>query len=284
MNNRRAGVLLTLPGLVWLVLFMIIPCLIIFSFSFFERGVYGGIDYNFTLDNFVRAVEPIYFSIFLDSARIASISTVIALVIGYPAAYAISLAPKRRQNSYLFLIMLPFWSNYLIRTYAWIVLLNREGLINKGLTGIGLIDEPINMLYNEYAVITGLVYNYLPFVILAIYSSLQRLNPEIREASKDLGASSWITFLRITLPLTLPGVAAGAVFVFVLSIGNFITPDLLGGGHTQMIGNLIYDQFLSARDWPFGAALSLFLILIMMTLLFVQSVAANRAQSRRGGV
>ncbi len=276
------SLLLILPGLGWLTAFMIVPCLIIFFFSFFERGTYGGIDYNFNFENFTRAAEPVYLSIFLDSARIATLATVIAVVVAYPAAYAISLAPRNRQTRYLFLVMLPFWSNYLIRTYAWIVLLNREGIINKSLGAAGVIDEPLSILYNEFAVVTGLVYNYLPFVILAIYSSIQRLNPEIREASEDLGAPSWKTFTRVTLPLTLPGVAAGAVFVFVLSIGNFITPDLLGGGRQQMVGNLIYDQFLSARDWPFGAALSLVLIFIMMLLLFAQAVAVNRAQQDEG--
>lgn len=280
--RRLTSFLLILPGVGWLTVFMIVPCLIVFVFSFFERGVYGGIDYIFTLDNFVRSIEPVYRSIFLKSAAIAGTATAIAVLLAYPAAYAISLAPKERQNRYLFLVMLPFWSNYLIRTYAWIVLLNREGLINKGLIKTGVISEPLNILYNEFAVITGLVYNYLPFVILAIYASLQRLNPEIREASEDLGAPAWKTFLRVTLPLTLPGVAAGAVFVFVLSIGNFITPDLLGGGRIQMVGNLIYDQFLSARDWPFGAALSLALIVIMMALLFAQAVAVNRAQRSEG--
>ncbi len=260
---------------------MIVPCLLVFVFSFFERGTYGGIDYTFTLENFTRAGEPIYRSIFLHSARIAALTSLIAVLIAYPAAYAISLAPKQRQTRYLFLIMLPFWSNYLIRTYAWIVLLNREGLVNKGLSAAGVIDEPLNILYTESAVIIGLVYNYLPFVILAIYSSLQRLNPEVREASADLGAPGWKTFLRITLPLTMPGVAAGGVFVFVLSIGNFITPDLLGGGRIQMVGNLIYDQFLTARDWPFGAALSLALIVIMMVLLLAQAKFVNRGETRK---
>ena len=283
MGARIRTLLLIMPGVGWLTLFMIVPCLIVFFYSFFERGTYGGIDYNFTLDNFQRAVEPVYFKVFLDSARIATMTTVIAVLLAYPAAYAISLAPRERQTRYLFLVMLPFWSNYLIRTYAWIVLLNREGVINKGLGAAGLIDEPLTILYNEFAIVTGLTYNYLPFVILAIYSSIQRLNPEVREASEDLGAPAWKTFWRITLPLTLPGVAAGAVFVFVLSIGNFITPDLLGGGRLLMVGNLIYDQFLSARDWPFGAALSLFLIMIMMALLFAQAVAVNRGQRAGGG-
>lgn len=281
MSDRLRTWLLIGPGLGWLALFMIIPCGIIFVYSFFERGTYGGIEFIFSFDNFVRAIDPLYLTILLDSARIAATAMVVAVLLAYPAAYAISRAPRNRQSTLLFIVMLPFWSNYLIRTYAWIVLLNREGLINNGLEAIGIIDEPISLLYNEFAVVTGLVYNYLPFVILAIYSSISRLNPEIREASEDLGAPSYKTFLRVTLPLTLPGVAAGSVFVFVLSIGNFITPDLLGGGRIQMVGNLIYDQFLSARDWPFGASLSFILIGIMMILLFTQALMVNKAQASR---
>jgi len=208
------------PGLTWLALFLVVPCGIVFVFAFFERGVYGGIDYLFTLENFSRAVDPLYLSIFLTSAKIAGLATLIALLIGYPAAYAIARAPARRQTAYLVLVMLPFWSNYLIRTYAWIVLLNREGLVNKTLGSLGLIDQPLPLLYNEFAIVTGLVYNYLPFVVLAIYASISRLNPEMLEASEDLGASAARTFRRVTLPLTLPGVAAGAGLVFVLSLGN----------------------------------------------------------------
>ena len=282
MPSRLRALVLLGPGLGWLALFLVIPCGIVFFYSFFERGTYGGIDYTFTLDNFVRALDPLYLNILATSGRIAGLATLIALVVAYPAAYAIWRAPRGRQPAYLVLVMLPFWSNYLIRTYAWIVLLNREGLINKGLRAAGAIPEPLPLLYNEFSVVLGLVYNYLPFVILAIYASISRLNPEVLEASEDLGASSAKTFLRVTLPLTLPGVAAGCVFVFVLSIGNFITPDLLGGGRLQMVGNLIYDQFLSARDWPFGAALSLVLIAVMMLLLFTQAVLVHRGQEARG--
>jgi len=278
MRSPSKNLLLVAPGLGWIAMFMVIPCLLIFTLSFFERGTYGGVDYIFTLDNFVRAMDPIYVGILLDSIRIAGTATIVALLLAYPTAYAISLAPRNKQTTLLFLVMLPFWSNYLIRTYAWIVLLNREGLINNTLESIGVISEPLDILYNEFAVVTGLVYNYLPFVVLAIYASISKLNPEMREASEDLGAPAWKTFLRITLPLTMPGVAAGAVFIFVLSVGNFITPDLLGGGKLQMVGNLIYDQFLSARDWPFGATLSFILIGIMMMLLFGQAVLVNRAQ------
>ena len=279
MSPRLTSWLLMAPGLFWLGLLMVVPCLLIFVLIFFERGIYGGIDWSApTLENFRRAFDPLYLSIFLDSAAIAGLATLLALIIGYPAAYAISRAPAERQTALLFLAMLPFWTNYLIRTYAWIVLLNPAGLINNLLIGAGLVTEPLPLLYNEFAVVLGLVYSYTPFVILAIYSSLQRLDPSYAEASRDLGASAATTFFRITLPLTAAGVAAGAVFVFVLSIGNFVTPDLLGGGKFQMVGNLIYDQFLSARDWPFGATLSALLIAVMMALLFAQAVASSRAR------
>ncbi len=279
MSPRLTSTLLMAPGLLWLGLLMVVPCLLIFVLIFFERGIYGGIDWNAaTLENIRRAFDPLYLSIFLDSALIAGLSTLIALLIGYPAAYAIARAPAERQTALLFLAMLPFWTNYLIRTYAWIVLLNPAGLVNSLLLQAGVIGEPLPLLYNKPAVVLGLVYSYTPFVILAIYSSLQRLDPSYAEASRDLGAGAATTFLRIILPLTAPGVAAGAVFVFVLSIGNFVTPDLLGGGKFQMVGNLIYDQFLSARDWPFGATLSALLIALMMILLFLQALASSRAR------
>lgn len=269
-----------LPGLVWLLALMVVPCLLIFGLMFFERGTYGGIDWAApTFENITRAFDPLYATILWDSFRIAGLATALALLIGYPAAYAISKAPERAQTALLFLAILPFWTNYLIRTYAWIVLLNPAGLVNAALAKVGLGPWPL--LYNEFAVVLGLVYNYTPFVILAIYAALQRLDPSYAEASRDLGATAMTTFWRITLPLTAPGVAAGAVFVFVLSIGNFITPDLLGGGKFQMAGNLIYDQFLTARDWPFGATLSAILIGIMLVLLFIQALVSRRALGER---
>ncbi len=268
---------LALPALLWLALLMLVPCLLLFVYAFFERGTWGGIVYNFTLGNFARVFDPLYAGVLVTSARIAATATAIAILIAYPAAWAISQAPRRRQPILLFFAVLPFWSNYLIRTYAWIVLLNREGLFNGVLRTAGYTGEPLSMLYTEGAVIVGLVYNYLPFVILAIYSSLSRLDPQLAEASRDLGAGPARTFLRVTLPMTLPGVAAGGVFVFVLSIGNFVTPALLGGGRFQMIGNLVYDQFLTANDWPFGAALGMILILVMITLLTIQARLTDRA-------
>ncbi len=273
---RPSAAWATAPALAWLVLFMVVPCALVLALAFFRRGVYGGIEYTLTLENFALVLDPLYSRIFLNSARIAGTATLIAGIAGYAAAYAIAAAPRRWQPVLLFLAVLPFWSNYLIRTYAWIVLLNREGLLTQLLRILGYQGEPPSLLYTEGAVIAGLVYNYLPFVILACYAPLSRLNPEFAEASRDLGASALTTFRRVTLPLTLPGLAAGCVFVFVLSIGNFVTPALLGGGRFQMIGNLVYDQFLTANDWPFGAALSMVLIAVMMVLLGLQALAGGR--------
>jgi len=275
MTARRF--LLLAPGLAWLTALLIVPCGLIFVLGFFERGVYGGIDYTFTSENFTRAADPLYAGIFLYSARIALTAVLVSLLIGYPAAYCIAKQPKRRQVPLLILVMMPFWSNYLIRTYAWIVLLNREGLINGALQNMGAIAAPLPLLYNDFAIVVGLVYGYVPFMILALYSSISKLGPELSEASTDLGADGARTFLRITLPLTLPGIAAGSVFVFVLSIGNFVTPDLLGGGKRTMLGNLIYDQFLTARDWPFGATLAFLLVAVMMLLLTLQAVLVHRS-------
>ncbi|MGC4011351.1 MAG: ABC transporter permease [Pseudomonas sp.] len=199
--DRKLSAWLLAPGLGWLALFLLLPCLLVLVYSFLERGAYGGIDYVFTWENYRRAVDPLYLDILLRSAKIAGLATLFAVLIGYPAAYAITRTTPRRQAVYLFLVMLPFWSNYLIRTYAWIVLLNREGLLNRLFSLLGYSGEPINMLYTDATVVLGLVYNYIPFVILAIYSSLSRIDNELWEASRDLGASGWTTFRRVILPL-----------------------------------------------------------------------------------
>lgn len=272
----RRRLLLLGPALGWWAAFLVVPVGLVIAYSVFQRGTYGGVVPTFTLDNFARAIDPLYLRVLLFSLRVAILSTVIALFIGYPAAYLIATLPRRWRTPVLVLVILPFWTSLLIRTYAWMVLLNREGLINRGLEALGLIGEPLPLLYNEFAIVLGLVYGYLPLMILPIYSSIERLHPELREASSDLGATPIRTFFRVTLPLTLPGIAAGCIFVFVPSLGNFIVPDLLGGGLTIMVGNLIQGQFLKARDWPFGAVLSLVLIAFMGALLFVQAWLLER--------
>jgi spermidine/putrescine transport system permease protein len=276
--DSKASTPLMAPALAWLTALMVVPCALILALAFFRRGIYGGIEYTFTLENLWLVFDPLYFGIFITSARIAGTVVIIACVLGYAGAYAIAAMPRRLQPVLLFVAVLPFWSNYLIRTYAWMVLLNREGLMTQLARWAGYEGEMPQLLYTEGAVILGLVYSYLPFVILSCYAPLARLNPEIGEASQDLGATRWTTFRRVTLPLTLPGLAVGGVFVFVLSIGNFVTPALLGGGQFQMIGNVVYAQFLTANDWPFGAALSMALIVIMMVLLLLQTVAVERGR------
>ena len=273
---KRRRLLLLGPAFGWWAVFLVVPVGLVIAYSVFQRGTYGGVVPTFTLDNLVRAFDPLYLRVFLFSLRVAVITTVIALVIGYPTAYLIATLPRRWRTPVLVLVILPFWTSLLIRTYAWIVLLNGEGLINHGLESLGLIRVPLPLLYNEFAIVLGLVYGYLPLMILPIYSSIERLQPELREASADLGGNPLRTFLRVTLPLTLPGLAAGCIFVFVPSLGNFIVPDLLGGGLSIMVGNLIQAQFLKARDWPFGAVLSLALIAMMGALLFVQAWLQDR--------
>ena len=282
MKDRRSAFLL-FPALAWLTAFMVVPCVLVLALGFFRRGTYGGVEYHFTLENIALVFDPLYAGIFLQSAWIAGLAACGAVIMGYAAAYAIAAMPKRLQPFFLFIAVLPFWSNYLVRTYAWIILLNREGLVVALLRFMGMEGEMPSLLYTKSAVVVGLLYNYLPFVILACYAPLSRFNAEIMEASRDLGASGWTTFRRITLPMSFAGIATGFVFVFVLSIGNFITPALLGGGQFQMIGNLIYAQFLTANDWPFGAALSMVLIAVMMGLLTVQTFITERASGARPG-
>jgi spermidine/putrescine transport system permease protein len=264
------------PGVTYGTVLFLLPVGLLLAYSFFTRGPFGGVEYTFTASNYGRLVDPLYLRVLLTSLRIALIATAIALVLGYPAAYFIATAPRKRRLLLLVLVILPFWTSFLIRTYSWIVLLNPVGLINKL---VGAFDiGPLPLLYNEGAIVVGLVYAYLPLMILPIYSSIERLGDGPREAAQDLYARPWSTFRRVLLPLTLPGVVAGCIFVFVPSIGNFIVPDLLGGGKEIMVGNLIQQQFLSARDWPFGATLAVAVIAIMMVLLVGQAIVLRRQQ------
>jgi len=267
---------LTWPGLAYITAFMAVPVLLVLGFSFLTRGRFGGVVAPFTLDNFARAVEPVYLRIYAVSLLIAAATTALALLIGYPTAYAISRLPARWRTVALICIVLPFWTSFLIRTYAWILLLNSEGPVNRTLLEIGLIGAPLRLLYTPGAVIVGLLYAYLPLVVLPVYAALDRLDPLLREAAMNLGASRARTFWDITLPLTIPGALIGAIFVFVPSLGNFVVPELLGGGKTVMIGNLIRDQFLEARDWPFGAVLALMMIAVLLGAFAGQAAIARR--------
>lgn len=278
-NNRRdllERLSLQGPGLLYLLLFMALPIGLILIYSIFQRGQFGGVVFHATTDNFNRALDPVYRGVLFDSLKIASITTVLALAIGYPTAYAIAKLPKRFRTTALLLIVMPFWTNFLIRTYSWIMLLNSEGLLNKALLKLQLIQSPLDLLYSQSAVILGLLYGYLPLMILPLYASIEKLDPEFREAASNLGANKFRTFLDVTLPLSISGVITGSIFVFIPSLGNFIVPELLGGGKTVMVGNLIRDQFLKARDWPFGSVLALVVIVFVFVLFAVQSKVEKR--------
>ncbi|MGR0318408.1 ABC transporter permease [Agromyces sp. ZXT2-3] len=272
------------PGMLFLIVFMAIPVGLLAFYTFFERGRFGGLVFEFTLDNWAKLAEPLYVGVILQSIGLALVVTLLALLIGYPMAYAIAgLSPKWRTIA-LIAVVLPFWTNFLIRTYAWILLLNNAGFVNQWLQGLGLIDDPISMLYTPQAIVVGLLYMYLPLMVLPLYASLQQLDPSLREAATNLGASPWRAFRTITLPLSLPGALTGCIFVFVPAMSNFVIPELIGGGKTIMIGNLVRDQFFEARDWPFGATLALVLTLLLVVVIVVQAAVTRRLNEgpRRG--
>ena len=255
------------PAAVILVLLYGIPLLIIGVYSVLQRGAYGGVEAVFTLATFQRLADSLYLTILARSFLIAAAATLLCLVLAFPLAWFISHAGPRK-NLYLALVVLPFWTSILICMYSWMFLLRDTGLVNTLLLSLGWISEPIPLLYNYGAVLLGLVYNYLPFMVLPIFAALERLDPHLVEASSDLGARPWTTFRRVVFPLSAPGVRAGAVLVFIPCLGDYLTPDLLGGGRTIMIGNLIHNQFTSSRDYPFGAAVSLALMSVVMLLLW----------------
>ena len=270
-DRVQLGVLIA-PATLYLILFFVIPLGIVFVYSFLKRGVYGQLIWEFNLQNYVRVLDPLYLQIFWRSAVLATASTLGCLLLAYPFAYYIARRPTARtRNLLLVLVMIPFWTNFLIRTYAWRVILSNDGPINSVLMGLGVINEPASLLFTDGAVLIGLVYGYLPFMVLPLYAAIERIDFSLMEAAGDLYANGWQAFRRVLLPLSMPGVLAGSILVFIPSLGAFVTPDLLGGAKTVMIGNLIQGQFLTARDWPFGSAISMllmFAVLIATTVYF----------------
>lgn len=263
-----AGALVA-PGLLWLVAFLLAPLVIVVIVSLAVRGPYGAIIYDFSLGNYSRAFDRLYLPAYFRSVWIATATTVLCAVVSFPVAYYIALrAPARWKRPLLVLTVIPFWTSFLIRTYAWMLLLRSEGVFNTALMKMGLIGEPMRLLYNDFAVLVGQVYGELPFMILPIYVALERLDTRLLEAAGDLGANRFWTFMKVTLPLSRPGLIAGIVLVFIPSLGAFITPDLLGGAKSVMIGNLIQNQF-NQLNQPFGAALSLILAASVLLLLAV---------------
>jgi spermidine/putrescine transport system permease protein len=252
--------------LAWLFLFAVVPLGILAVYSFCQRDDIGRIVFSFTWENYARAFDAGYLRILVRSLGYAAVTTALCLVVGYPAAYFIARRDPTTRQRLLLLVMIPFWTSFLIRTYAWIQILKGHGLLNAVLQSAGLIAAPIEWLYTPTAVVIGLVYSFLPFMILPIYASAEKLDRDLLEAAQDLGAGPLRVFSRVVVPLTRPGIAAGVVLVFIPAIGMFAVTDLLGGAQVPLIGNVIQNQFLQARNWPFGAALG-----VVFTVLFALS-------------
>ena len=240
-----------------MTLFFLFPLAIVFAYSFLSKGDYGGVAAPATFGSYARFFDPLYLWILGRTFVMATLATVLCVAIGYPLAYYIAFYGGRRKNALLFLVVLPFWTSFLVRTYAWIFLLRDTGLMNTILIRLGWIRLPLPLLYNDGAVLLGLVYGFLPLMVLPLYASIERLDRTLLDAAADLGARPLVSLIRVTAPLTRPGIYAGSILVFVSSVGAYITPDLLGGGKSILIGNLVQNQFTTARDWPFGSAVSL---------------------------
>jgi spermidine/putrescine transport system permease protein len=269
MSKSKQMRLLLAPAVVWLVLFLIAPLAIAIIVSLATRGPYGKTIYELSLDNYRKAFDPLYLHAYWRTIWIAAATTMLCAAISFPVAYYLALrAPERWKRILLVLTVLPFWTSFLIRTYSWILLLRSEGVINSALTSAGLIQAPLKLLYSDFAVLVGQVYGELPFMILPIYVALDRLDQTLLEAAQDLGANRFWTLVKVTLPLSRAGLIAGTVLVFIPSLGAFITPDLLGGAKSVMVGNLIQNQF-SQLNQPFGSALSLILTAAVLALLWI---------------
>jgi spermidine/putrescine transport system permease protein len=259
------GTALVLPGVIWLAAFFVVPLAIIFVVSLGHRDALDRVDLsNPSLENYGRAFDPVFLPTFIRSIRFAAITTILSLAIGYPIAYWISRYGGQRKALLLILVMLPFWTSYLIRTYAWQIILRDNGVLNTLLQAVGLTHEPIILMNTDISVILGMTYGFLPFAILPLFVSIDRLDPNLIAAGRDLYASGRTAFLNVTLPLTMPGIIAAALLTFIPAIGDFVTPDLLGGPQTTTIAKNIQELFLQGRDWPYGAALGFLLMVVTL--------------------
>lgn len=268
--NKRKDVnkyLFTIPVIIYSILLILLPLIYIFIISFYKSDSYGGMDQVLTLNNYAEIFNITYIGIMMKSALIGLVTTLICLLISYPFAIALMSKKETTRNLIIKLVMVPFLMNSLIRTYGWIVLLRKNGIINAALLGLGLASKPLPLMYNTFGIIVGMVYTLLPFMILPVYSAVSKVDKHVIEAAYDLGASKLSVFNRIYLPLTKSGAFNGSIMVFMPAIGYFFIADILGGGKVMIIGNLIKNQFLTARNWPFGAAISIFLIAITLLLV-----------------
>ncbi|HEV8403419.1 MAG TPA: ABC transporter permease [Candidatus Limnocylindrales bacterium] len=274
-RSRLGGAFFVLPGIVWLGAFFLVPLAAILIVSLGTNDATGHIDLSvLNLRNYVQAIRPEYVPAFANSLRYAALTTVLSILIGYPIAYWISRYGGRRKVLLLILVMLPFWTSYLIRTYAWMIILRDNGVLNSMLQAVGLTSEPIALLNTDFSVVLGMTYGFLPFAILPLYVSIDRLDENLVQAARDLYASGRSAFLHVTLPLTMPGIIAAALLTFIPAIGDYVTPDLLGGAQTTTIAKVVQVIFTSGRDWPYGSALGFLLMVVTLggTLLALRSL------------
>lgn len=269
------------PVILWLCFFLFVPFIAVIVVSFLARNPYGGVVFTWDPSNYARIFDSLYMGIYGETLLISLVTTVICLLVSYPLAWYIAQLDPLRQKIWLILVTMPFWINFLIRTYAWIVLLRSQGVVNSLLLEWGWIDEPLQMLYTRGAVLVGMVYTLIPFMILSLYVSIERLDKKLLEAAYDLGARKWSAFWHITLPETKSGILSGSVLVFVSTMGMFIVTDVLGGAKSLLISNIIQNQFLGARDWPFGAALSVFFVVTSLLLIALMQWALRSGYERR---
>ena len=278
-TNSKLGLKISSPYIIWSGLFIIIPLFLIIFFAF-TRSDNG--TYTFTLQNFEELMQPMYFRIFYRSLKLALISTILCLLIGYPAAYIIAKSKASRQSVLLMLVIIPMWMNFLLRTYAWSAILGRNGVLNTILTSIGL--PAMNILYTDTAVMLGMVYNFLPFMIIPIYTILTKMDQDLINAAKDLGANSAQVFTKVIFPLSMPGVVSGITMVFMPAVSTFVISKLLGGGQFMLIGYLIEQQFMSVGDWHFGSAISLFMMIVILISMALMNKFSDDSGKEGGGL
>lgn len=268
LKNKKGIFVTILPVSLWMLAFFIVPLLLILVVSFCTRGETGDIIFKFTLSNYERMFNKLYLVIFLKSLMVSIFTTLICLIFGYPFAFIIARANKKIKPLLLLLIILPFWTNSLVRTYAMIILLRTEGILNTFLLNIGLIKEPLKLMYNNAAVMIGMLYMMFPFMVLPLYATIEKLDLRVLEAADDLGANPVKKFINVTLPLTRSGILSGSILVLVPTLGLFFITDLMGGSKVVLMSNVIKNQFLTARDWPFGSAISVILMIVMVIVIF----------------
>lgn len=263
------------PVSIWMILFVLIPMIYIVYISFMSRGVFGDVVYQFSMESYETLLDATYFKVILKSFRVAVFTTVLCLLVGYPFAYFIARKPRDVASKMITLIMIPFWTNSLMRLNSWLLLFQTSGPVNTVLQATGLTDKPITFIYTDGLVVLGMITNMLPFAVLPLYSSIEKLDKSLLEASADLGANSIKTFLHVTLPITFPGIFSSIILVFIPTLGIYTVSDMLGGGKVLYIGNIIKNQFGAIRNWPLGAALSVLLIIITGLLIFIYTRFAN---------